>query len=297
MRVLVTGAAGYLGRAVVAALAAAGHDTVAMVHSEQPNIAHANQIRVADLLDSDALRSAVDGMDAVCHLAGLTRVRESMADPLWYFGVNTVGTIALLDAMSTAEVPRLVFASTGAIYGDVGGRPITEELPDNPPHPYASSKLAAEAAVEAHDAAAAVLRLSNVAGGCDPDPTRLIPRVLRAAARNEPLQVNGDGTSVRDYVHLSDAVNAFVAALEHLPSPGTTERYVIGSGRGASVRQVVAAVEKVSGRRVPLVHRPAVPEPSALVADPAKAMNQLDWVPTYSDIAAIVDQMWRVYSD
>ncbi|WP_433628289.1 NAD-dependent epimerase/dehydratase family protein [Nocardia sp. CA-120079] len=293
MRVLVTGAAGYLGAAVVSALMEAGHDAVAMVHSPQSNIAHVTEIRVADLLDPVALRRAVDGVDAVCHLAGLTRVRESMTDPLRYFGVNTVGTIALLDAMASAEVPRFVFASTGAIYGDVSGRAITEDLPDNPPHPHGSSKLAAEKAVEAHDAAAVVLRLSNVAGGRDPDPTRLVPRVLSAAARNEPLEVNGDGTTVRDYVHVSDAANAFVAGLEHLPPPGVTERYAIGSGRGTSVRQVVAAVEKVSARRVALIHRPAVPEPSSSVADPAKAMDQLDWVPMYSDIEAIVDQMWH----
>ncbi|WP_327093940.1 NAD-dependent epimerase/dehydratase family protein [Nocardia vinacea] len=296
MRVLVTGAAGYLGRAVVSALAEAGHDAVAMVRAERPNIVHANEVRVADLLDPITLRRAVDGVDVVCHLAGLTRVRESMADPLRYFGVNTVGTIALLDAMATAEVPRLVFASTGAIYGDVGGRPITEDLPDNPPHPYASSKLAAEKAVEARAAAAVVLRLLNVAGGRDPDPTRLIPRVLSAAARNEPLEVNGDGTTVRDYVHVADAANAFVAGLEHLPPPGVTERYVIGSGRGTSVRQVVAAVEKVLGRRMALTHRPAVPEPNSLVGHPAKAMKQLCWVPRYSEIEAIVGQMWHADS-
>ncbi|WP_063037051.1 NAD-dependent epimerase/dehydratase family protein [Nocardia pseudovaccinii] len=296
MRVLVTGAAGYLGTAVVSALRETGHDAVAMVRAERPNIVHASEIRVADLLDPAALRRAVDGVDAVCHLAGLTRVRESMTDPLRYFGVNTVGTIALLDAMASAEVPRLVFASTGAIYGDVGGRPITEELPDDPPHPYASSKLAAEKAVEAHDGAAVVLRLLNVAGGRDPDPTRLIPRVFSAAARNEPLAINGDGTTVRDYVHVTDAANAFVAGLEHLPPPGVTERYVIGSGRGTSVRQVVAAVEKVSGRRVALIHRPAVPEPSSLVADPAKAMDQLCWMSKCSGIEAIVDQMWQAYS-
>ncbi|MFE9326309.1 NAD-dependent epimerase/dehydratase family protein [Nocardia sp. NPDC052278] len=296
MRVLVTGAAGYLGTAVVSALLAAGHDAVAMAHAERPDILHATDIRDADLFDPVALRRAVDGVDAVCHLAGLTRVRESMTDPLRYFGVNTVGTIALLDAMATAEVPRFVFASTGAIYGDVGGRPIAEDLPDNPPHPYASSKLAAETAVEAHDAAAVVLRLLNVAGGRDPDPARLIPRVLTAAARNESLEVNGDGTTVRDYVHVADAANAFVAGLEHLPPPGVTERYVIGSGRGTSVRQVVAAVEKVSGRRVALIHRPAAPEPSSLVADPAKAVDQLRWVPKHSDIEAIADQMWHAYS-
>ncbi|MEV2220644.1 NAD-dependent epimerase/dehydratase family protein [Nocardia vinacea] len=296
MRVLVTGAAGYLGTAVVSALTEAGHDAVAMVHSERSNIVHAAEIRVADLRDPVALRRAVDGVDAVCHLAGLTRVRESMSDPLRYFGVNTGGTIALLDAMATAEVARFVFASTGAIYGDVSGRPIIEDLPDNPPHPYANSKLAAESAIEAHDAAAVVLRLLNVAGGCDPDPTRLIPRVLSAAARNESLEVNGDGTTVRDYVHVSDAANAFVAGLEHLPPPGVTERYVIGSGRGTSVRQVVAAVEKVSGRRVALTHRPAVPEPSSLVGDSMKAMDQLGWIPEHSDIEAIVDQMWHAYS-
>ncbi|MEV4234568.1 NAD-dependent epimerase/dehydratase family protein [Nocardia sp. NPDC049737] len=296
MRVLVTGAAGYLGRAVVSALTEAGHEAVGMVRAQRPDIVHASAIRIADLLDPIALRRAVDGVDAVCHLAGLTRVRESMTDPLRYFGVNTVGTITLLDAMAAVEVPRLVFASTGAIYGDVSGRPITEDLSDSPPHPYASSKLAAESAVEAHHGATVVLRLTNVAGGRDPDPTRLIPRVLGAAARNEPLEVNGDGTTVRDYVHVADAANAFVAGLEHLPPPGATERYVIGSGRGTSVRQVVAAVENVSGRRVALTHRPAVPEPSSLVADPAKALHQLGWVPKHSDIAAIVDQMWHAYS-
>ncbi|MEV5839510.1 NAD-dependent epimerase/dehydratase family protein [Nocardia sp. NPDC052112] len=293
MRVLVTGAAGYLGRAVLSALTEAGHEAVAMVHSQRSNMTNAKEIRAADLLDSAALRRAVDGVDAVCHLAGLTRVRESMADPLRYFGVNTVGTIALLDAMAAAEVPRLVFASTCAIYGDVGGRPITEELPDNPPHPYASSKLAAESAIETHDAAAVVLRLSNVAGGRDPDPTRLMPRVLGAAARNEPLEVNGDGTTVRDYVHVSDAARAFVAGLEHLPAPGTTERYVIGSGRGTSVRQVIAAVEQISGRHVALTHRPAASEPSSLVSDPTKASRQLGWVPACSGIDAMIGQMWH----
>ncbi|WP_433711869.1 NAD-dependent epimerase/dehydratase family protein [Nocardia sp. CA-084685] len=297
MRVLVTGAAGYLGRAVVSALTEAGHDAVAMVHTARPNIVQAKEIRCADLFDSVALRRAVDGVDAVCHLAGRTRVRESMADPLRYFGVNTVGTIAVLDAMATAGVPRLVFASTGAIYGDVSGRPITEDLHDNPPHPYASSKLAAESALEAHDVAAVVLRLLNVAGGRDPDPTRLIPRVLSAAVRNEPLEINGDGTAVRDYVHVSDAANAFVAGLEHLPPPGAIERYVIGSGRGTSVGQVVACVENISGRRMALTHRPAVPEPSSLVGDPSKALAQLGWVPEHSDIDAIVEQMWHAYSD
>lgn len=290
VRVLVTGANGYLGQAVVRLLAGAGHEPIAMVRDCGSPLRVPT--RVADLLDEDGLRKAVDGVEAVCHLGGLTRARESAADPLRYFRVNTGGTVALLDAMAAAGISRLVFASTGSIYGTPARQPMTERLPDAPPHPYAASKLAAEWAISAQAGtgrlSATVLRLMNVAGGADPDPTRLIPRAFAAARKGSALEVNGDGSAVRDYLHIDDAAAAFVACIENIPPKGEFRRFLIGSGRGSSILDVVAAVERRTGRRIQLIHRPPAPEPAALISDPAKAMAELPWRPAHSDLETIV---------
>ncbi|MFG3522373.1 NAD-dependent epimerase/dehydratase family protein [Nocardia nova] len=296
MRVLVTGANGYVGRAVVAALSAAGHEPVAMVRVEGTEIAGAAEMRRADLVDIDSLRRAVRDVDVVCHLAGLTRARDSFAEALQYVRVNSGGTIALLEAMDATGVSRIVFASTGAIYGSPKRQPMNEEVPDAPPHPYAMSKRAAELAIEARagggEVAAVIARISNVAGGIDPDPTRLVPRALTASARHSPLAINGDGSAVRDYLHLQDAAAAFVACVEHLPEAGNVVRYNIGSGHGTSVMDVVAAVERITGRPVPLEYGPAAPEPATLVCDPTKAIAEMHWRPRNSDIGTIVRDAW-----
>ncbi|MGY2113244.1 NAD-dependent epimerase/dehydratase family protein [Nocardia gipuzkoensis] len=295
MRVLVTGANGYLGRAVVDLLGRAGHEPIAMVRGSISSIPA--PVRVADLLDEGGVRDALAGVAAVCHLAGLTRARESTDDPLRYFRVNTGGTVALLDAMVAAGVARIVFASTASIYGSPERRPMTERLPDVPPHPYAASKLAAEWAIRAQARtgrlSATVLRLTNVAGGADPDPTRLIPRTFAAATNGSALEVNGDGSAVRDYLHVLDAAAAFVACVEHTSPPGEFGQYIIGSGRGSSIRDVVAAVERRTGRRIQLIHRPPAPEPAALISDPAKAASELGWYPRHSDLETIVHDTWR----
>jgi UDP-glucose 4-epimerase len=135
--------------------------------------------------------------------------------------------------------------------------------------------------------------LFNVAGGADPEPSRIVPRVLAAAAGQVPgVEVNGDGTAVRDYLHVLDAADAFVAALEH-GGPGGARRYNVGSGRGASVLDVVAAAERVTGRPVPVVHRPAAAEPAALVCDPTRARTELGWQPWRSDLDGIVRDAWQ----
>lgn len=226
MRVLVTGGNGYLGRAVVDQLAAAGHEPVAMVRDPDP-VRRANT-RVADLLDSAAVQAVLYGIDAVCHLAARTRARESIVDPLSYFQVNTTGTVILLEAMAAHRVSRLVFASTGAIYGTPDRQPMTEDLPDLPPHPYAASKLAAEFAVQAQARAGAlsatILRFMNIAGGDDRDPTRLIPRTIAAAQGRGTLEINGDGSAMRDYLHVSDAARAILASVEDPPPRGESVR-------------------------------------------------------------------------
>lgn len=297
VRVLVTGAAGYLGRAVVAALHAAGHEPIAMTRTPGPVIPGAAEVRPADLLDPAALARAVDSVDAVCHLAGLARARESIADPLRYFRANTTATLALLEAMSVAAVGTIVFASTAAIYGAPDRQPMTEDLPDAPPHPYAQSKLAAELAVRAATRAgglsAAILRLSNIAGGADPDPTRLIPRALAASAENSPLPVNGDGTATRDYLHIADAAGAFLACLDHAPGPGTAIRYNVGSGHGTTILEVAAAVRRVTGLSLALDHRPPAPEPPTLIVDPARMTAETGWKPIHSTIDRIVGDTWR----
>ncbi|WP_378735035.1 NAD-dependent epimerase/dehydratase family protein [Nocardia brasiliensis] len=302
VRVLVTGANGYLGGAVAELLRSRGHDVVGLVHRELSQVPAGLPVRSADLLDTDALMAAVQDREVVCHLAGLTRVRESFADPLRFFDVNVGGTVSLLRAMAEAQVRSLVFASTASIYGTPERQPMSEDLPDNPPHPYAASKHAAESVITAQAATghlgAVILRLFNIAGGADPDPTRIVPRILAVAAGDSPrLVINGDGTVVRDYVHVDDAATAFAAAMTQLPDPGACRRYNIGSESGTSVVELVAAAARMTGRRIPVEHRPAAPEPPQLVSDSGRAHRELQWKATTSEIDTILRDGWAARAD
>ncbi|MEV6431107.1 NAD-dependent epimerase/dehydratase family protein [Nocardia sp. NPDC051463] len=300
MRVLVTGANGYLGAAVADVLRESGYDVVGLIHNDRSRVPDGVPVRCADLLDPRSLRAAVQDIDVVCHLAGLTRVRESYTDPERYFDVNAVGTAALLRAMESAGVAAMVFASTAAIYGAPEQQPMAEDLPDNPPHPYAASKRAAEQSIEAEadrgKLAAVILRLFNVAGGPDPDSSRILPRILSAAAGRSALTVHGDGSSIRDYVHITDAASAFSTAISCMPEPGKCVRYNIGSGVGISVRQLIDVVSQVTGRDIPIEHRPAVAQPPRLVSDSDRARRELCWTATNSDIRSIVREAWSCRS-
>ncbi|TQM30798.1 NAD-dependent epimerase/dehydratase family protein [Nocardia bhagyanarayanae] len=295
MRVLVTGADGYLGSAVAERLDRDGYEVVGLVRRERDRVPRELPVRFADLRQPESLSAAVRDVDAVCHLAGLTRARESVADPLPYFQVNVGGTVALLEAMARAGIEKMVFASTVAIYAtDI--QPMTEDLPDAPPHPYAASKQAAESAIAAQAAtgrlAAIVLRMSNLVGGADTDPTRLLPRLRAVAAgTGARLPINGDGTATRDYLHIEDAARAFTAALTHLPAPGACHRYNIGSGTGTSINDLIDRTTRRTGRPIPVEHHPAAQEPPTLVCDNSRAARELDWRPTW-DIEAIVREMW-----
>jgi UDP-glucose 4-epimerase len=309
MRVLVTGAAGYVGYAVGRRLVDAGHDVVGLVRRpKQTRELPAEVVPVvADLLDFGNLRAAVTTvarhelggpLDGVCHLAGLVRVRDSFAEPLPFFATNVHGTVNLLRCLP--ETARVVLGSTGAVYGAPDAHPITEAQPPAPTSPYAASKLAAEEAlryyVRANPAGAVVLRTFNVAGSvhgrADPDETRLVARALEVAAGRLPhLTINGDGTSVREYLHVDDLAGAYVLAFE-AARDGTLRVFNVGSGLGASVRDVVAMVAEVTGRPVPTVSRPPQPEPPLLVADSSAIREELGWTPKRSDLRQIIADSW-----
>src|ERR1700730_15300253 len=232
MRVLVTGGGGFIGHAVGLRLTAAGHRVTALVHHTPQAGDRSAQVTtaVADLRDREEMRRIVEQgrFEAVCHVGGLTNGRESLERPLPYFDVNVGGTIALLQALDEVRVTagswvRLVFASTQAVYGSSEETPITEDRMPPPTNAYGASKLAAERLIAYHAATGALgamsLRCFNVAGAMgsrgDRDLTRVIPRALAVAAGDAPFfPLNGDGSAVREFVHVADVADAFLLALE-----------------------------------------------------------------------------------
>jgi len=306
MRVLVTGAAGYVGNAVVHQLAAASHQVVALVHESEPRAAEGVEIRHGSLLDPESLSAAVRGVDGVVHLAALSRVREAAADPLRYYRVNVVGTLKLLQALAgeterTGTASRLVFSSTGAVYGTPAEQPIKETTPVAPLNPYPASKVATEEIIRWQAATGAlgavVLRIFNVAGAvngyADSDRTRIIPRTVAVALGHEPeLVINGDGTAVRDFVHVADVARAIELALDAC-QPGMHDAFNVGA-TPASVRDIIDATTRLSGRKVRTTHRPADSRESpALIADTRRIRERLGWQPEQSDLDTMVQDQLR----
>ena len=306
VRVVVTGAGGFVGSVVARAFAAAGHDVLGLARSAA-RVPTGVEAVVGDVLDEAAVAAAVAGADLVCHLAARVRVRESRTDPLGYWRTNVDGTRNVLAALAPSA--RLVLASTCTVHA-VSEEPISEDAPLAPANPYAASKLAAE--LLARDVALAggpgvvCLRAFNVAGPGDRDTSRVVPALLasvssaamltldvtKAARTERPFTVNGDGSAVRDYLHVADLADAVLAAAT-VAEPGTWRAFTVGSGRGTSVAELVATVERVTGRQVPVRHGPAVDEPARLVADPSRARRELGWEPGRSDPERIVAEAWH----
>jgi UDP-arabinose 4-epimerase len=310
--ILVTGGAGYVGSHACKALAAAGHRPVVY-----DNLSRGHRAAVrwgplveGDLHDSGRLAEAfrIHQITAVMHFAAFAYVGESVADPEIYYANNLGGTLALLGAMRQAKVGTIVFSSTCAVYGVPEKLPIGETTAKGPLNPYGDTKLAIERVLHwyagAYGLRYAALRYFNAAGadpdgeiGEDHDPeTHLIPLIMRAAlGRGDPISIFGtdyptrDGTAIRDYIHVSDLADAHLRALGYLAAGGENAALNLGTGRGHSVREVIAAVERTSGRPVPQREVPRRPgDPPELVADPALALSRLGWRPRHSDLDTII---------
>jgi UDP-glucose 4-epimerase len=306
--VLVTGGLGFTGQAVARELLDHGHQVVALTHrpGPGPSAPTGADVAHADLRDQAAVaRVLLDaGIEGVCHLAALTRVRDSFVDPIAYFDVNVGGTVQLLAALNeqtghTGQPVWLVFGSTGAVYGIRDGQLDEDELA-RPENPYGASKLAAEQLIGYHasngNLAAISLRCFNIAGAVagvgDPDTSRIIPKAIAVAAGvADRLQVNGDGGAIREYTHVADVAHAYRLALE-AAQPGKHRIYNVGSGNGVTVMDVVDTVRRLSGRPVPVEHLPPKPEPRVLMADSSRIRTELGWSPTWSKLDQIVDDAW-----
>ncbi len=314
MRVLVSGGAGYIGSVAAEMLLQAGHEVVVV-----DNLSRGHRAAVPagavfieqDVREQRRMETLLREQRITCvmHFSASSLVGESMRNPGEYFGNNVVGIIRLLEAMARCGVDRFIFSSTAATYGEPEEVPITEEAPVRPTNPYGESKASSERILHwyesIHGIRFASLRYFNAAGaskehGEDHDPeTHLIPLALNAAAgQREALSIFGrdyptpDGTCVRDYIHVLDLAQAHILALGHL---GEVEERIfnLGNGAGYSVLEVIQAIERVTGKSVPVKDAPRRPgDPARLVASSDRARQILGWRPGHADLDAIVEDAW-----
>jgi UDP-glucose 4-epimerase len=324
VRLLVTGGTGYIGSHTVVELLAAGFevtildnlcnskasvlDRIETIAKKRPDFIH------ADVRDKSAVTGALAGCQAVIHFAGLKAVGESVAEPLRYYDNNVVGSIALCEAMNEAGVRTLVFSSSATVYGDPHAVPIREDFPLSATNPYGRSKLMIEDVLRDVAKAdsgwqVALLRYFNPVGahssgliGEDPNgiPNNLMPYVAQVAVgKLAQLSVFGndyptpDGTGVRDYIHVVDLARGHLAAVNALPNFSGVATVNLGTGRGYSVLEMVAAFERASGRPVPYRIAPRRDGDIAqCYADPSLANRLLNWQATRG-IDAMCADTWR----
>ena len=313
--ILVTGGAGYIGSHCCRALAAAGYHPVVF---DNFSTGHRNFVTgslvTGDLADKAALARAFAQHDivAVMHFAASSLVGESVADPQKYYINNLAGTLSLLDAMREAGCNRLVFSSTGAVYGNADSKALPESYPCAPINPYGASKWMIERVLadyrSAYGLGSFALRYFN-ASGADADggigelrdnETHLIPRAMMALQGHVPdFAVFGDdydtpdGTAIRDYIHVTDLAAAHVLALKLLLQGHGGGAFNLGTGTGFSVREILGAIAAETGREVPHVVKPRRSgDPTYLVADPTAARETLKFRAAHSDLATIIRTAW-----
>lgn len=314
MRILVTGGAGYIGSVVTERLIEQGHEVVALdnlAHGHRDAVHPAARFLQGDLLDREWVHAQLErtAVDAVVHLAALALIDESVRDPGRFFRVNVTGGLNLLDAMVASGVTRIIFSSTAAVYGEPRTLPIREDAPLQPVNAYGESKLAFERAMgwyeRAHGLRHMSLRYFNACGATDrcgeqhiPE-THLIPILLDVAAgTRDAVHLFGtdydtpDGTCVRDYVHVRDIADAHLRCLEQIDTLGS-RAFNLGNGAGYSNREVIAAVERVTGQRVRAVASPRRPgDPARLVASADRITEELTWRPAFPGLDAMIESAW-----
>ncbi|MCL1853784.1 MAG: UDP-glucose 4-epimerase GalE [Peptococcaceae bacterium] len=311
--ILITGGCGYIGSHINKQLHSAGFDTVVL---DNLSTGHADAARWGrfvrgDLCDADMVAAVLKEwpIEAVLHFAAFSLVEESVRDPQKYYRNNIGGTLNLLEAMLAAGVYKMVFSSSGAVYGLPSETPIPETHATAPLNPYGYTKNIIERVLrdyqQAYGMNSVALRYFNAAGAdndgelCerhDPE-THLIPSLLKGLKAGRAVTIYGedyptpDGTCVRDYIHVKDLAHAHVLALQKLLAGPCADAYNLSTGHGCSVRDVVGTVEEVTGQRLEVVAAERrAGDPPVLVGDPAKAKRELGWQTRYSLLEMIGDQ-------
>ena len=312
MKILVVGGAGYIGSVCAELLLDGGHDVAIFDNLSEGHRAaidsRAEFIR-CDLEDRQSVERLLvrRSPDAVMHFAANALVGESMQNPSKYFRNNIANGLNLLDAVIAGEVRKLIFSSTCAIFGPPDRVPIDEEMPKRPINPYGESKLAFEKILrwyhEIHGLTFVSLRYFNAAGASEKFgedhriETHLIPNVLRVALGEKThVEIFGtdyetpDGTCIRDYIHIIDLAQAHILAL----NASESAFYNLGTGGGSSVREVIDACHKVTGRKIDIVEKPRRPgDPPRLIASSEKIKRELGWQPQFQNLDAIIESAWK----
>ena len=316
MNILVTGGAGFIGSHACKALAHAGYNPIAY-----DNLSRGNAWAVkwgplveGEISDISRVKKVLETYKplALMHFAAYAYVGESVEDPLKYYENNVAGTATLLRAVLGSRIVPVVFSSTCASYGIPNEVPISENHPQRPINPYGCSKLFVEQILRdlehAYGLQSVALRYFNAAGA-DPDgeigeahdpETHLIPLVIQAAKDSRPVRIFGadydtpDGTCIRDYIHVADIADAHVLALKYLLGGGRSRALNLSNARGYSVKEVIATVERVSGRAVPFEVRPRrAGDPAILIGDSRRARSVLGWVPVRSELDIQIRHAWN----
>ena len=318
MKIIVVGGAGYIGSHAVKQLLENG-DEVAVIDSLQTGHIESVPSHIpfynVDIRNKDALKVVFEKEkpDGVIHFAANSLVGESMTKPIKYYNNNVVGTETLLEVLVETGVKNIVFSSTAATYGEVTEMPIKETTPTNPTNTYGETKLAIEKMLKwthgAHDLNYVCLRYFNVAGAdasgtigeAHTTETHLIPLILQVPLGQRPhITVLGtdyptkDGTCIRDYIHITDLVDAHILALRYLISGGESDIFNLGSSTGYSVFEMIEAARKVTGHPIPLEEGPRRSgDPALLIASSEKAKKVLGWEPKFTNIEDIIASAWK----
>lgn len=317
MKVLVIGGAGYIGSHVAKALMKSGHRVRVfdnLSSGQEINLFKQNEFVKGDILDYPALLSAMQGQEAVIHLAAKKAVGESMENPMIYSVNNISGSLNILNAMVETGAKYIVFSSSAAVYGMPEKIPVDETAPLNPINYYGFTKLEIEKFMQWYDRLKGIkfvaLRYFNAVGydaegdilGKERGSQNLLPIVMEViSGKREKLKIFGndyptpDGTCIRDYIHVSDLASAHLLALKKLAGGMPSQSLNLGTGKGTSVKEIVEAVERVSGKSLPVEYADRRPgDPAVLIAAADKARELLGWQPQYTDIDKIVETVWRI---